>query len=205
MRLLFVEDEPWVRAGVTKVLQAAALELTLGIDARSAAASLRSPFDAALIDLGLPDGSGVDLIVALRDQQPACACVAFTKFDDAPTILAALRAGARGYLLKSTPSERIVPALHEAIAGGLPLSPAVAQLVVDAALGASTPDAHRLTQRETELLRLLARGRTYAECATELGIGLGTVQTYVKAIYTKLDVSSKAEAALAAVRLGLVR
>jgi DNA-binding NarL/FixJ family response regulator len=205
MRLLFVEDEPWVRTGVTKLLEAASLDLTVCPDIRSAVSALSTPFDAALIDLGLPDGSGVDLIVALRDRQPSCVAVAFTKFDDAPTILSALRAGARGYLLKSTPSDRIVPALHDALAGGLPLSAAVAQLVVDTALGAAAPDTHRLTQRETELLRLLARGRTYAECATELGIGLGTVQTYVKAIYAKLDVSSKAEAALAAVRLGLVR
>lgn len=214
LRLLFVEDEPWVRQAVEATLRAAEPELAITTcrDAASAASALgRGTFDAALVDLGLPDAPGTDLIIAIRRRQPACAPVAFTKFDDAPTVLAALRAGARGYLLKSIASERILPSLREAMAGGLPLSPAVASLVVSSLLPAQHAPAvpggpaPRLTERETQLLMLLARGLTYAGCAAELGIGVGTVQSYVKSIYAKLDVSSKAEAALAAVRLGLVR
>lgn len=210
LALLLVEDEPWVREGVTKALRAAepALSITPCATIRAALGAIdRTPFDAALIDLHLPDGAGTDVIVALRRRRPACTPLAFTKHDDAATILAALRVGARGYLLKSTPTERILAALREALAGGLPLSPTVASLVVETLLPASAPTAPAesvLTAREADVLRLLARGGTYAVCARALGIGVGTVQSHVKAIYTKLEVSSKAEAALVAVRLGLV-
>jgi DNA-binding NarL/FixJ family response regulator len=163
-----------------------------------------APPDVALVDLGLPDVSGVVVIAALRRGAPRCVPLAFTVFDDAPTILAALRAGARGYLLKGTPSDRIVPLIREALAGGLPLSPSVASLLVANMLEPRATE-QSLTERETELLALLARGTTYAACASVLGIGVGTVQSYVKSIYGKLEVSSKAEAAVAAVRLGLVR
>jgi DNA-binding NarL/FixJ family response regulator len=198
MRLLIVEDDPWVRRGIADVL--AGLEIvTCGTGGEALAHT--GTFDVALVDIGLPDISGTIVIAELRRR--GCVPVAFTVFDDAKTILAALRAGARGYILKSTPTERILPQLREALAGGMPLSPAVASLVVETMLS-STEAERRLTERETELLALLARGATYAQCASALGIGVGTVQSYVKNIYGKLDVSSKAEAAVAAVRLGLV-
>lgn len=198
MRLLIVEDDPWVRRGVADVL--ASVEVAACATGRDALAQ-PGPFDVALVDIGLPDISGTAVIAELRRR--GCVPVAFTVFDDAKTVLTALRAGARGYILKSTPTERILPQLREALAGGMPLSPAVAALVVETMLS-STESERRLTERESELLALLARGATYAQCASALGIGVGTVQGYVKNIYGKLDVSSKAEAAVAAVRLGLV-
>lgn len=203
LRVLIVEDEPWVRRGIEEALRAQGLDVVAlgrGRDAIDAARGAK--FDAAIVDLGLPDVSGIEVIAELREI--ACTSVAFTVFDDAPTVLAALRAGARGYLLKATPTDRIVPHLREAIAGGMPLSPPVARLVVETMLGNDASPSAALTERETELLALLARGATYAQCAGALGIGIGTVQSYVKSIYTKLDVGSKAEAAVVAVRLGLV-
>ena len=209
LRLLFVEDEPWIRTSVEKLLRSteAGVEVTAtgrGVDALAFARKLRP--DVALVDIGLPDISGIDVIGELRRSVPTCVPVVFTVFDDAPTILSALRAGARGYILKSAPLERIVPMLREAQAGGLPLSPAVASLVVQQMLATSARGTGQepLTDRETELLALLARGATYAQCAEAMSIGIGTVQGYVKNIYAKLDVSSKAEAAVAAARLGLV-
>lgn len=200
MRLLIVEDDPWVRQGLAAVL--ADVETVSCETGREALALVEgAPFDAAIVDIGLPDISGTTVISALRRR--GSVPVAFTVFDDARTVLTALRAGARGYILKSTPSERIMPLIREALDGGMPLSPAVASLVVETML-ATTETERRLTERETELLALLARGATYAQCASALGIGVGTVQGYVKTIYGKLDVSSKAEAAVAAVRLGLV-
>lgn len=203
LRVLIVEDEPWVRRGIEEALRAQGLDVVAlgrGRDAIDAARGAK--FDAAIVDLGLPDVSGIEVIAELREI--ACTSVAFTVFDDAPTVLAALRAGARGYLLKATPTDRIVPHLREAIAGGMPLSPPVARLVVETMLGNDASPSAALTERETELLALLARGATYAQCAGALGIGIGTVQSYVKSIYTNLDVGSKAEAAVVAVRLGLV-
>jgi len=207
LRVLVIEDEVWVRRGLVELLRADP-ELDVS-DARTGAAGLaiaqRTPPDVALVDLGLPDTSGIEVIAQLRRTVPACVSLVFTMFDDAPTILSALRAGARGYLIKSSGSERVLASIREAVAGGLPLSPAVASLVVESMLkGDHAGGEEALTPRETELLGLLARGHTYAQCARSMEIGLGTVQSYVKSIYTKLDVTSKAEAAVAAVRLGIV-
>lgn len=210
-RVLLVEDEPWIRRSIEQLMGRpdSGVELVTAKRGREAIArAVEVHPDVALVDLGLPDVSGIHVIAELRRQVPACVPVVFTVFDDAPTILAALRAGARGYILKSTPTERLIPALEAARDGGLPLSPGVASLVVETMLGAAHAHAPghdaALTERETELLGLLARGMTYAECAAVLGIGVGTVQGYVKCIYAKLDVSSKAEAAVVAARLGLV-
>jgi len=207
LRVLVVEDEVWVRRGLVDVLRTdPRLE---PCDARIGAAALaiaaKRPPDVALVDVGLPDMTGIEVITALRRVAPACVSLMFTMFDDAPTILSALRAGARGYLLKSAGSDRVLASIHEAVAGGLPLSPAVASLVVESMLKSDRAAGEEsLTPRETELLSLLARGQTYAQCAQTMQIGVGTVQSYVKSIYAKLDVTSKAEAAVAAVRLGIV-
>jgi DNA-binding NarL/FixJ family response regulator len=209
LRVILVEDEPWVRKGVETLLRdkgCTVQAFARGADAIAAAS--RGAVDAAVVDIGLPDMSGIEVIAELRQVAPACVSVAFTQHDDPATVLGALRAGARGYLVKNAASDRIVPSLREAIAGGMPLSPSVAALVVEIMLGAESPAASKkplaLTARETELLSLLAKGATYAQAAGQLGIGVGTVQSYVKSIYAKLDVGSKAEAAVIAVRLGLV-
>ena len=210
LRVLFVEDEPWIRRAIEQLVRPGdhGVEIVStgrGHDALALAPKQRP--HVALVDIGLPDVSGIDVLIGLRRIVPTCVPVVFTQFDDARTILAALRAGARGYILKSAPLDRVLPMLREARDGGLPLSPAVASLVVETMLANRTSEpqaAEALTERETELLVLLARGATYAQCAEALSIGVGTVQGYVKNIYAKLDVSSKAEAAVAAARLGLV-
>jgi DNA-binding NarL/FixJ family response regulator len=209
LRVVLVEDEPWVRRGVETLLRdngCAVQAFGKGADAITAVA--RGGIDVALVDIGLPDMSGIEVIAELREVAPTCVSVAFTQHDDPRTVLGALRAGARGYLVKTIASDRIVPSLREAMAGGMPLSPSVAALVVEIMLGVDSADAAKkplaLTERETELLALLAKGATYAQAAEQLGIGVGTVQSYVKSIYAKLDVGSKAEAAVIAVRLGLV-
>lgn len=207
MRVLVVEDDPWVRSSVLAAL---------GADDRVAsqafgtvAEALRAldggvACDVALVDLGLPDGSGLDVLRRLARDRPDAASVAFTVFDDEETVLSALRAGARGYLLKSTPVGDLPGLLREAQGGGAPMTPVVARLVLDALVPAPQPgDEGPLSPREREVLRLLARGHTYAAAGQALGIGLGTVQGHVKSIYHKLQVASKAEAALAAARLGL--
>jgi DNA-binding NarL/FixJ family response regulator len=209
LRVLLVEDDSWIRTSIEKLLRTTAPEVAVTAVGRgelAISAAARAVPDVALVDLGLPDLPGIEVIRTLRSKHPACAAVAFTVFDDPPTILAALRAGARGYLLKSAPSDRLLASLREARDGGMPLSPMVARLVVETMLGKREQATEvDLTERETALLGLLARGLTYAQCASELGIGIGTVQTYVKSIYGKLDVSSKAEASVIALRLGLVR
>lgn len=211
--VLVVEDDAWLRGDLTKLIAREGSGMRLAAaceDGRSATQYVRSggAFDVALIDLGLPDGPGAEVIAALRRLRPEAALLAFTVFDDAPNVVAALKAGASGYLLKSTPFERLLPAIEEALAGGAPMTPAIVRLVVAALVGKSEtnddePRLSTLTRRESETLAYLAKGVTYAEIAGLLDISLGTVQSYVKSIYRKLEVSSKAEAAAIAVRSGL--
>jgi DNA-binding NarL/FixJ family response regulator len=207
MKLLILEDDPTVRNALVE-LATESRAFDLAGAASTAAEALETmkkhKVDVALVDLGLPDGSGVDVIAALKRAQPEAAALAFTVFDDAPNVLAAVRAGARGYLLKSTPPNQLITRLLEAAQGHAPVSPKAARHLVDAL---AQPDADKvasLTGREREVLAVLARGYSYQETAKLLSIGLGTVQGHVKVIYEKLDVSTKAEAAAIAVRLGLI-
>jgi DNA-binding NarL/FixJ family response regulator len=172
-------------------------------DAREKLAAGSMP-DIALIDLGLPDGSGVELIEFIQHRAPATLCIVASIYHDDGHIFPALRAGAQGYLLKDQPIQSIVAALTGIAAGQPPLSPAIARRMLsffqpDPAL----PDP-ALTERETEVLRLIAKGMTQAETARLLGISQHTVAGYVKELYRKLNVSSRAEAALLARDLGLV-
>jgi DNA-binding NarL/FixJ family response regulator len=161
--------------------------------------------DIALIDLGLPDGSGVELIAELNRSAPACLCIVASIYDDDRHIFPALRAGAHGYILKDQSRDDIVPLLQGIAAGQPPLSPAIARKILSSFRPALTDEEPVvLTPRETEVLTLIAKGMTLAETAALLGITRHTVDGYVKDIYRKLNVSSRAEAALSAQRMGLV-
>ncbi len=161
----------------------------------------------ALIDLGLPDGSGISLIEEIKRDLPATLCVVASIYDDDGHIFPALRAGAGGYLLKDQPVAVIVQALRGIATGNPPLSPAIARRMLGffQPVGAKVMEQQpTLTERETEVLRYIAKGLTQADCARLMGISAHTVVGYVKDIYRKLNVSSRAEAALLARDLGLV-
>lgn len=161
--------------------------------------------DIALIDLGLPDGSGVEIIELIQRLHPDALCIVASIYDDDRHVFPALRAGARGYLLKDQPVGRIVEALNGIASGEPPLSPAIARrMLAYFRPEAQAPAEVELTARETEVLRLIAKGMTQAETARLLGISQHTVAGYVKDLYRKLNVSSRAEAALRARDLGLV-
>ena len=215
LRVLVVEDERWVRESLRFVLSGQGSGATYTACAATGGEALRQldeglEVDVALVDLGLPDMRGADVIRKIRERRPGLPSVVFTVFDDEPSIFEAIRAGAQGYLLKSSPSERVLAGLHAAASGGAPMTPTVARMIIDAVrahqLDEQPTDAlfHDLTKRERDVLTLLAKGLTYAETAETLEIGLGTVQGYVKRIYAKLHVASKAEAATLAQRMGLI-
>jgi DNA-binding NarL/FixJ family response regulator len=160
--------------------------------------------DIALIDLGLPDGSGVELIAEFNRVSPRTVCVVASIYDDNQHLFPALRAGAQGYLLKDQPLPQIVELLQGIAEGRPPLSPAIARKLLGHFQPSPQPEYERLTEREHEVLRLIAKGMTLAETARILGISPHTISGYVKNIYRKLNVSSRAEAALTARNLGIV-
>jgi DNA-binding NarL/FixJ family response regulator len=164
-----------------------------------------APFDLALIDIGLPDGSGLDAVRALRARDAQVMVVVATVMGDDGSIVTALSAGANGYLLKDSPSELFIAQLRQLHSGNPALSPSVARRIMSHfASTAYVADAEAdLTPREAEVLSLIARGLRNAEVAAALGLTLHTVAGYVKSVYAKLGISSRAEAAQRAIRMGL--
>lgn len=176
---------------------------------RGAASDDVSSRDVALIDLGLPDGSGIDLIRLLADQYPRVLPVVTTIYDDDEHLFEAIAAGAKGYLLKDQHADTFVNYLHRIELGEPPLSPLIAQRMLAHFAKRREPDIDSgaeasLTARELDVLRLLGRGLRVAEAARVLGLTPHTVAGYVKTVYRKLNISSRAEAAVEAVRRGLV-
>ena len=170
-------------------------------------------FDLALIDLGLPDGSGVNVVTKLLDCQPDAQSVVLTIHDDDEHLFPALQAGAFGYILKEQARELITEQLQRISQGEPPLSPSIARRVMAYFSAKAKPQASpnnamptvSLTERESEVLLRVAKGYTLPEIGVQLGLSRHTIADYVKQIYRKLNVSSRAEAALEAQRLGLFR
>ncbi|MGQ3053433.1 MAG: response regulator [Roseateles sp.] len=210
--ILLLEDIPeiraWLKALVKQVFANAQItECSRVQDALALVNGQR--FTLALLDLGLPDGSGVEVIAALREKQPEVQSVIVTIHDDDEHLFPALQAGAFGYLLKEQSRELLVEQLQRMSGGEPPLSPSIARKVI-AYFAAqvkkpASPLLHEvsLTDRETEVLLRVAKGYTLPEIGVQLGLSRHTIADYVKQIYRKLNVSSRAEAALEAQRLGL--
>lgn len=161
-------------------------------------------FELALIDLGLPDGSGVDVITRLSAVQPDCLRVVTTIFSDDVHLFPALRAGANGYLLKDQPAEQLGRSLSGILNGEPPLSPAIARRLLRVFSPDPAEEGEKLSPRERDILILIAKGFRLREVAERLGVTRNTAAGYLKSVYRKLDVNSRAEAALEAVRRGLV-
>lgn len=186
------------------------LKLTIVHTARDAiAVAEHQHFDAACIDLGLPDMDGVELISMLSARWPELPTIVLTVATQDARILAAIRAGACGYLFKEDAGARLVSAIDDALAGGAPMSRGVAKLVLQRARsaddGAIATHLSELSQRERDVLALLAQGQSYEEVAGALGLSINTVRTHIRSLYVKLAVTSKGDAVLAATRLGILR
>ncbi len=159
-------------------------------------------FDLALLDISLPDGDGVAFVGELLGALPDSQVVMVTIHDEDYHLFNALRAGAGGYLVKGQPGAGLAEQLKGLLDGNPPLSPAIASRILEHFHQPSPPAP--LTPRETEVLSLIATGCNRREIAGHLGISPHTVAEYTKHIYEKLNIGSRAEAALAASRLGLV-
>lgn len=210
-----VEDDPTMRESFERVIGAEP-SLRFAFGASTAGQLLAwfagHPVDVLLVDLGLPDCSGLEVIRRCRDMQPACAMMVLTIFGDEANMLSAFEAGASGYLLKDGTEADLATHILSLHAGGSPMSPTIARQLLVRWQGrpAAQPmtavaENEALSPRETEVLGLIARGFTYTEAAQRMGILLSTVQSHVRNIYSKLDVHNKAEAVFEARQLGLLR
>ena len=194
---LIVEDLPdardWLIAAMGEAFPGIVIDTAASLaDARSCLSSR------------LPDGSGIDLIDELNRQHPDVMSVVTSVFDDDTHLFAALGAGASGYLLKDQSREDLTGMLQRIAEGQPPLSPAIARRLLGFFGPREDREATRLTARERDVLGLIAKGYTTAKVAEFLNITRNTASGYVKQIYSKLNISSRAEAALEASRRGIV-
>jgi DNA-binding NarL/FixJ family response regulator len=233
-RVFLLEDDPLLRSGLIRLVEQAE-GFELAGEAGSVAEGLaglaglaRAP-DLLLADLGMPDGSGLEVVRAVRDRSDARILI-FTVFGDQTSVISALEAGADGFVLKDSRPDDLVAAMRSTLAGGAPISAAAAAHLLrrlrsasasaSAGASASAPAATTasareepaaaatgdfgLTPREKETLELLARGFSQKEVARKLDISPHTVGAHVKAIYSKMAVNSRSEAVFEAVQSGLI-
>jgi DNA-binding NarL/FixJ family response regulator len=208
--VLIVEDDPPTRKRLEAAVAAvSSLRVTTSTgSAREARAALQSAPDVMLVDIGLPDGNGVDLIREAQHVAAHTRAMVITVFADEGHVMEAIRAGAKGYLLKDGSADYIGHSIEDLIAGGSPISPSIARYLLRSFQEAPAPPAREgtslLTGRELEILTLVAKGFSVAEVGEMLGIAARTVTTHVQHIYKKLEVSSRSEAVFEAVNLGLI-
>lgn len=216
MQITLVEDNAQTRERIVQLLhacvpQAKVTEFDRLVTAKQHARQAKA--DYWLIDLGLPDGSGIDLIRAVRSSDAGAHILVISVFGDVDNVVGSIQAGANGYLLKDAVDTDLSGAMAAMELGGTPLSPMIASRLLEtmvpakphpARAAAAPPTASVLTPKETELLNLLSRGYTYAESAELMRVAISTVQTHVRGIYAKLAVGSKSEAVFEAKAMGLL-
>lgn len=214
-RVLLLEDDPATRERLAGIVAASpGLELAAAFgELRGALAwlAMHEPPQVLLVDLQLPDGSGVDLIRAARRIAPQAEAMVISVFGDEAHVVTAIEAGATGYLLKDASAEEIGQAITRLLAGEAPISSAIARHLLRrfraASAVASAPalaEASPLTPREGEVLALIAKGLSYQRIAETLGMSPHTVTSHIKQIYRKLAVNSRGEAVFEAQQLGLL-
>lgn len=172
--------------------------------------------DVVLVDLGLPDGSGLELIAHIHQHLPNCESMVLTVFGDESHVISSIEAGATGYLTKDTRTANILDRLKQLQAGGSPISPVIARRLLNRFRGVFTTDQFPasktlmnqeftpLSEREQQVLEMVAKGFMQAEIAEILGVSINTVSTYIKRIYKKLAVNSRTSAVHRANALGLI-
>ena len=211
--VMVVEDDPAFLTRFCKIVSSdAELELFAAVaDLASARQAMRMAVpDVLLIDLGLPDGSGIDLIRETARRRPETDIMVITIFGDEDHVLASIEAGATGYILKDSLPVEFVHLIKQLRAGGSPISPVIARQLLKRLKpqdsGAATPPSEEtpLSARETEVLGFVAKGFSFAEIARLLGVSPHTVISHVKKIYQKLAVHSRGEAVFEAGKMGLI-
>ena len=196
IRVLIADDHQLVRDGLRGILAAAS-----GIEVAAEAANgdealalvRAQPFDVALLDMSMPGLAGIDLIKRLKIERPQLHILVLSMHGEQQYATRALKAGAAGYLTKDAASEQLVSALRKVASGGVAISDATAASLLANARGGDAPPHTRLSDREFEVFRLLAAGRTPTEIADQLRLSVKTVSTHKAHVQQKLDLASTAE------------
>lgn len=199
IRIALVEDDRRTREILESLLRGDSGVEMVGIHGTGEEALERVPLekpDVLLMDIRLPGIGGVEVVSRLCRAMPGLSVLMLTTYEDAQTIFEALRAGARGYLLKNRPVQELIEAIREVHAGGAPMSMRVARKVVAyfQEPRPALPEMESLSDREAQVLSGLAQGRPYKDIGAGLGISENTVRTYIRRIYEKLQVNSRTEA-----------
>ncbi|UCC50974.1 MAG: response regulator transcription factor [Anaerolineaceae bacterium] len=207
--VLIVDDHALVRKGLLALLNVRPEVHVVGeaIDGMEAVhlASTQYP-DVILMDLEMPTKDGITAIKEIREKQQESKILVLTSYTDDERVIAAIRAGANGYLLKTTMPDDLLLAIRRVHQGDLPLDPSITSTVVRQLNRPSTPQTTRpgqLTEREMDVIKLVAKGFTNQQIATELAVSERTVSTHVSRILTKLQLENRTQAALYALRTGL--
>lgn len=200
LRVALVEDDVAFRDAMAAAIGSAGdMELVAAMGNRALALQRLAQLDAhvLVVDLGLPDGSGVDVIRAAQGLHAEMAIMVATTFADETNVIRSIEAGARGYLLKDSPAAKLVEDIRSLHRGGSPISPMIARHILKRFRPPVAPAAapvERLSGREHEVLELIAKGFSYQEIAGLMQISRFTVMTFVRRIYAKLEVRTKIEA-----------
>jgi DNA-binding NarL/FixJ family response regulator len=216
MRILIVEDEPHWQHRIGEVVSASQYCSIVGMCSNlvEGIAQIKArEFDVLIVDLGLPDGSGIEAIRAARRLRPDADILVATVFDDERSVVTAICAGATGYVVKDSTAPEWLSAITELRAGNSPISPKIARHILRRVQQPSIflPDGlppmdgkPALSSRETEVLRLVAKGFSLVEVAQILHVSHTTARSHAKNIYGKLEVHSRGEAVFEATRMGLL-
>jgi DNA-binding NarL/FixJ family response regulator len=210
--LLIVEDDRLLKESLVRETRTMSPDWqVLAADSIASAREIihAQTLDAVFLDLGLPDGDGVQLIRLLRSSQPQCEVLVITVFADEQRVLSSLEAGASGYILKADLPDFAHRLISTIESGGSPVSPAIARRLIarlqPVSAGSRAIDGTEpLSSRESQILSLCAKGLRYAEIAAVLGLSVHTVNAHLKSVYSKLMVNSRAEAVYEARRSGLL-
>ena len=207
IKVLLVDDHAVVRHGV-RLMLGTATDIKVAAEAETARDALNlaqaQRFDVTLIDIALPDRSGLDLLKSLRTQHPALAVLILSIYSEEVYALRAIRLGASGYLTKSTPTKILIAAVRKAHAGGRYVSPELAERLAQHLGSTSTASHEGLSDRELEVLKLIARGESLARIAETLHLSPNTVTTYRARICQKMQLKSNAQLTRYALEHGLL-
>jgi DNA-binding NarL/FixJ family response regulator len=211
VRVLICDDQEIICEGLEKILASdPEIRVTgIALDGREALEKVRrDPPDLVLMDLKMPVMNGVQATRAIRQSHPQVRVLVLTTYDEDEWLFDAIRSGASGYLLKDTPRSSLLEAVKGTAAGKSYVDPAVTGKILahmeQGTQAEPPPTAINLTQREKEILRLLARGLANADIAHQLYLSEGTVRNYTSALFEKLGVSDRTQAAVVALKMGLV-